>query len=243
MPTVLLIAVTLALALGYVAARRHASRGAYSPRLAWLRAGLYFCVCLFAATVSGVLDTVLGTPLATAAQRADPWWWLLVVACFGVILVGYHFVWPRGTFTDGRRHHTLLSLAYGAVWGLCQGLWFLVIWTLIARSGWPTWAVAIAAYLAIGGYNGIWHRFVWDVHVSPPHNYREWNGRKVLLCHTPNLLLGLTLLALHGNGGLFVLMQVLALALSAWHMRFPAWWDDYRAVPGEERSLAARAAP
>ena len=81
-----------------------------------------------------------GAPLATAAQCADPLWWLLVTACFGVIVAGYHCVWPRGTFTDGRRRHTLLSLGYGAVWGLCQGLWFLVIWSLIARSGWPTWA-------------------------------------------------------------------------------------------------------
>lgn len=238
-----LCALALVLAVAHAVAHRAVARGVYHPRLAWLRAGLYFCACLLAADFSGVLDAVLQSPLATPAQRADPVWWLLVAACFGVVLVGYNAIWPRGTFTDGRRRHGLLGLAFGATWGLCQGLWFLVLWSLVARSGWPAWAVAVVAYLAIGGYNGVWHRFVWDLHVSPPHNYREWNGRKVLLCHTPNLVLGLALLALYGNGALFVLMQVIALASSAWHMRFPAWWDEYCAVPGEERSLTAGAPP
>lgn len=237
MPTALLL-VAAALALGYVLSRRHAPPGVYSPRLAWLRAGLYFCACLLAAEAAGVLDAVLQAPLATAAQRGDPRWWLLVGACFAAVIVGYALVWPRGTFTDGRVRHGLLSLGYGAVWGACQGLWFLTLWSLAGRSGLaPVW-VAVLSYLLIGGWNGVWHRFFWDIQVSPPHNYREWNGRKVLFCHTPNLLLGLSLLALYGNAALFVLMQVLALACSAYAMRFPAWWDDYRAVPGQERSLS-----
>ena len=237
MVTAALLVVACALALGYASRRRHATPGVYSPRLAWLRAGLYFCACLLAAEAAGVLDGVLGSPLATDAQRADPRWWLLVSACFAVVIAGYAFIWPRGTFTDGRTRHSALSLLYGATWGACQGLWFLALWSLVGRSGLaPIW-IAVISYLLIGTYNGVWHRFFWDIQVSPPHNYREWNGRKVLLCHTPNLLLGLSLLALYGNAGLFVGMQVIALAASAWHMRFPAWWDDYSATPGEERSL------
>lgn len=210
----------------------------YQPRLAWLRAGIYFCACLIAASLSGVLATVLQTPLASAAQLANPQWWVLAGACAAVIAVGYGLIWPMGTFTDGRRRHALLSLLYGAVWGVCQGLWFLSLWALTERSGLAVHWVAVISYLLIGGYNGLWHRFYWDIHVSPPHNYREWNARKVLLCHTPNLLLCLGLLACYGNAGLFVLLQGLALAASAYAMRFPAWWDAYQAQAGEERSIA-----
>lgn len=216
------------------------SQGRYSPRLAWHRAGVYFCACLIVGTLSGVLPQVLSTPLASAAQIADAGWWLLTVAASVVVLVGYGVIWPRGTFTDGRKAHPWLASGYGLVWGLCQGLWFLTLWTLIARTGLATVWVAVLSYLAIGGYNGVWHRYYWDIHVSPPHNYSEWNGRKVLLCHTPNLLICLTHLALYDNLALFALWQGLALALSARAMHFPAYGDDYEAEAGHERSLTSR---
>jgi hypothetical protein len=134
----------------------------------------------------------------------------------------------------------MLSLVFGAWWGVSQGLLFSSIWLLIAATGMHVLGVAVLAYLLIGGYNGVWHRFVWDIHVSPPHNYSEWNARKVLWCHTPNLLVCLAYLAVYGNFGVFVALQGLALALSALAMRFPAPWDDYRAQPGVERSIASR---
>lgn len=214
----------------------------YSPKAAWLRASLYFGACLLVACFSGALDWALTAPLASAEQRAQPLWWLLTAACWLVIVVGYGVVWPRGTFTDGRPQHALLSLAYGAVWGACQAPWFLTIWLLVARSGLAAVWVAAISYLLIGGYNGIWHRFFWDIYVSPPHNYTEWNAKKVLLCHTPNLLLTLTMLALYGNAGMFVLLQAVALALSAFAMHFPAPWDDYRAEAGLEKPIAAKTA-
>lgn len=215
------------------------SRATYRPGPAWLKAGAYFAACLAIAAPTGALRWVLDAPLVTEAQRADPLWWLLAGSCLGVVVVGYGFIWPRGTFTDGRARHPLLAPAYGFVWGLCQALLFLSIWLAVARSGLAPGWVAVLSYLAIGGYNGLWHRFVWDIHVSPPHNYTEWNARKVLLCHTPNLILCLALLALYGSAGVFALLQGLALALSAWFMRFPAPWDDYSAKAGEERSLSA----
>lgn len=197
----------------------------------------YFVFCLAAAQFSGVLTQVLHAPLASAEQLANPFWWTLTSACWLVIAVGYGIIWPRGTFTDRRQRHTLLSLGYGAVWGACQGLWFLTLWSLVARSGLNVWWVAGLSYLLIGTYNGLWHRFFWDIYVSPPHNYSEWNTHKVLFCHTPNLLLCLTALALFGNSGMFVLLQATALAISAFVMRFPAPWDAYSAEAGRERSL------
>ena len=95
------------------------------------------------------------------------------------------------------------------------------------------------SYLCIGTYNGLLHHFFWDIYVSPPHNYSEWNARKVLFCHTPNLLVSLSYLAVFGNLWVFLGLQTLALLLSAWAMRFPGYYDEYHPKPGEERSLSA----
>lgn len=215
-------------------------RNPYSPKMAWLRACAYFSVCLVVAHFSGALASVFHAALATPEQLGDALWWLLTLACLAVIVIGYGVIWPIGTFTDGRRLHPVLTLVYGSVWGACQALMFLSIWALVARSGLAVYWVAIISYLLIGAYNGCWHHFLWDIYVSPPHNYSEWNGKKVLLCHTPNLVLCLTYLALYGNAGIFVLLQGLALALSAYAMRFPAFWDDYTAEAGRERSIAEK---
>ena len=157
-----------------------------------------------------------------------------------MIFVGYAVIWPKGTFTDGRIAHPVLSLVYGAVWGICQGLLFLSFWAGLEQLGIAVHWVAIISYVLIAAYNGCWHHFFWDVYVSPPHNYSEWNGKKVLFCHTPNLLICLTYLALYGNAGIYVLLQGLALAASARAMHFPAPWDDYRAEAGRERPIAEK---
>lgn len=209
----------------------------YSPRMAWLLAPAYFAFCLIAAAASGVLGRALREPLAEPEHWQSPLWIALTAACWAVILVAYGLIWPRGTFTDGRKSHPLLATLYGLAWGLCQGLWFLTLWSLVARSGLPVLWVALISYLLIGGYNSVYHRYFWDIHVSPPHNYREWNAKKVLFCHTPNLLVCLTHYALFQSDAMFALLQGAALALSARAMRFPAPWDDYHAVAGQERSL------
>ena len=219
--------------------RRQRTPGQYKPELAWRRAWAYFCMCLVIGSLSGALATVLGSPLATVEQLVDPRWWLMTLACAAVVFVGYAVIWPMGTFTDGRPLHGRVTLLYGRLWGACQALLFLSIWALIERSGLGVWWVAAATFLAIATYNGLWHRLVWDKYVSPPHNYTEWNARKVLLCHTPNLLVCLAYLAVYGNVGIFVLLQAYALAVSAWAMHFPKWSDDYTAPAGQERSITA----
>lgn len=208
----------------------------YSPKRAWRLAGLYFASCGLIAVASGALRWVISEPWVHPDQSTQPGWWALSLACTGVILIGYGLIWPRGSFTDGRQRQALVVLIYGLLWGLAQGLLFLSIVMLVARSGWaPLW-VGGASYLVIGSYMGLWHRFFWDIYVSPPHNYTEWNLRKVLLCHTPNLVLCLSHLMLFGNAALFLLWQTLALLLSAWAMRFPGWRSNYTAIAGQERT-------
>ena len=235
---VLLLVLVVICALLSVRRQAHAGAAIYLPQAAWLRALAYFGLCLIVANYSGVLATVLNSPLASQAQLADPWWLALTGACLAVIVIGYALIWPLGTFNDGRKAHPVLSLLYGVVWGSCQGLLFLSFWAAAQSSGLGVWWVALISYILIGAYNGCLHNFYWDKYVSPPHNYSEWNTRKVLLCHTPNLLICLPYLALYGNVGIYVLLQGLALAISAFVMRFPAWWDDYAAEAGAERSIA-----
>ncbi len=230
-------AIALALAVLYRKRRHAVAAGRYSPRLAWLRAGICFSLVGVLAASSGALEMVLGQPLVRPGQFDNPAWLALSLLALTVILVGYGLIWPRGTFTDGRRRHVPTLLLYGSLWGLSQGLLFLSLWLLVARLAPGPWSTALGGYLLIGAFQGLWHRYFWDIQVSPPHNYSEWNGRKVLLAHTPNLVVCLVHMALFGNAGLFVLLQALALLLSTWAMRFPPWWDDYSAVAGAERSL------
>lgn len=222
----------------YCLLRRKVSSDRYNPRLAWVRAGLYFGLCLIIASFSGVIAKLSAGSWLEPGQVSDPVWWVSTILCFAVIFVAYAVIWPKGTFTDGRKNRPFLTITYGAVWGLCQGLLFLSVWALVEASGLAVYWVAIISYFLIGAYNGCLHNFFWDIYVSPPHNYSEWNTKKVLYCHTPNLMFTLSWLAMYGNAGLFVLLQSVALAASSYAMRFPAFWDDYDAVAGQERSLA-----
>lgn len=207
----------------------------YEPRAAWRWALSYFLVCGLIGALSGAWQRAFGQPLVSPQQLGDPLWLGMTLLGVLIIAVGYGLIWPRGTFTDGRVDHPWLSTGFGLVWGLSQGLLFSSLWVVVEWTGLaPVW-VAVCSYLLIGAYNALWHAKVWDIRVSPPHNLRAWNTRKILACHTPNLLFCMGYLLLTDSFGVFVLLQALALALSARAMRFPAWWDDYRATAGEER--------
>ena len=225
----------LGLALAYAAERPGRKRGRYDPQLAWLRAGVYFCVALLLSWCLGVMQSLLEEPLVRAEQWQDPFWIAYTLAYLSVLWIAYKILWPRGTFTDGRRRHPILATGYGLVWGLCHGQVFLCFWALAEWSGLANFWAAALTFLLLSGYNFVYHQFFWDVQVSPPHNYEAWNMKKVLYCHTPNLVLGLIWLAIWGNFGLWLLFQAGCLAVSAHAMRFPAWYDDYSAVAGETR--------
>ena len=225
--------------LGLLIAYRRRSAGhearRYDPGLAWLCAGAYFCAALLLSRALGVLPSLLAAPLITQAQWRDPYWIAGTLFYAAVLWVAYMHVWPRGTFTDGRRRHPWLTTGYGLAWGLCHGQVFLCFWALAEWRGLGGFWVPALTFALLSGYNFAFHQFFWDVRVSPPHNYAAWNLRKVLCCHTPNLLLGLVWLALWGNFGLWLLLQTGCLLASAHHMRFPAWYDDYSAAAGETR--------
>ncbi len=76
--------------------------------------------------------------------------------------------------------------------------------------------------VALSAFVGLWHAVYWDVHVSPTHNIIEWNIRKVLLAHNPNLILTSIYVTAWENLGLFVLLQAVALLGSTLAMPFPS---------------------
>ena len=89
----------------------------YQPKLAWLRAALYFCLCALIARAAGTFDYLASTSLMLGAEQGQGLWYLATTACFAVIVIGYGVIWPRGTFTDGRLRRPISQLGYGIAWG------------------------------------------------------------------------------------------------------------------------------
>ena len=174
----------------------------------WLRAAPYFVACLVVAAFGGALTR---PPLHSHHLRGGSWW-LATVAVLTVEVVAYWVVWPRGTFTLDRELSPYSTL-FGLLWGLCQGLLFATV-ALHARP-WVAW-------LVLATFQGCFHGLWWDRKVAPPHNVPAWNLRKVLLCHTPNLVAALWWWSAWHDVGPFVLFQLVALVGSARAMRFPA---------------------
>ncbi|NJN79474.1 MAG: hypothetical protein HC797_02855, partial [Anaerolineales bacterium] len=90
------------------------------------------------------------------------------------------------------------------------------------------WTVVFVSFLIISTFKGIWQSQYWDIYVSPEHNIPEWNLKKVLLGHIPNLICTLSYLALFGNAFLFLSFQTTGLMICAYYMHFPKWTMDNR---------------
>lgn len=194
----------------------------YSPKKAWVRASVYFAVCLTVSWYFRVLQDLWQQPIALASQLADPLWWLATILVSAYVVFAYVYYWPKGTVTHGRSLRPFAVLLFGFLWGFAQGQLVLVIYDLIEGLGLSAvWNVVIM-FGVISNLTAVWHSRYWDIYVSPDHNVYEWNLRKVLVAHTPYLLLSVTHLAIFGNAALFVAWQVLALTASAFAMRFPA---------------------
>lgn len=220
----LLAAAVLGLAL-FRERPRHAAM-VYSPRLAWLRAGLYFCGVALLATQTGVMAALLAQPPLRAGQLSDPLWLGLTALCVALFAWGYLYWWPRGTLTHGRRLYLLPALLFGLAWGTSSALLLLSVYALLELLQWPAPVTALLAFLLIAIYNMNYQSGWWDLHVSPPHNVRAWNARKVLGAHNPFLLATLAHLVLFGNVLIFVGLYAAAMAASAVAMRLPPFWES-----------------
>jgi len=196
----------------------------YSPRLAWVRAWLYYCFVILFSWVTGVLGVVVSEPLIATGRLQDSTWLIVVGICWLVSFWGYGYWWPRGTLTHGRQLYLLPTLFHGVFWGLCAGLLYLSVYAMLEQFGLPGIANAVMLVAIVAVYNLNYQVGWWDIFVSPRHNIRATNNGKVAGAHQPFLLATLTLLVMYGDAGMFVLLSTFAMTASAIAMRFPPFW-------------------
>lgn len=221
-----LIAVVLALLIVRLRVERtNRAVTAYDSRLAWYRAGIYFCACFLASWGTGVFKTLTRSAWITAENISSPAWIGFSILCLAVVTIGYGFVWRAGTLPHGRPLHFWTVICFGFLWGISEGQLYLSFWAISEKFGLPVIWAAIIAFTLISIFNQLWHSKYWDIYVAPEHNIIEWNMRKVMFAHIPNLVCCIAYLAVTGSAGMFVLFQTLALMLSTYFMRFPSFND------------------
>jgi hypothetical protein len=109
---------------------------------------------------------------------------------------------------------------------LSEGLLFLSVFALTSKFIASKFFVWLVSFLVIGTFVGMWHQFYWDIYVAPEHNIIEWNAKKVLFAHMPNIMITLAYLTIYESAGVFVLCQAFALIASTYFMRFPPFWSE-----------------
>ncbi|MEO8225056.1 MAG: hypothetical protein ABI661_09620 [Gammaproteobacteria bacterium] len=201
---------------------RHHTWDIYYPRLAWLRAGIYFCCCYLLSYGTGAMELLVTRPIATPEQLADPGWRWFTAGYYLFILVAYAGVWSWFTPVFERRSNRLIAATFGFLWGSSSGQLFLSIWLLVGKAGMPEWGTWLVTFLVLGAYQPNWHSIYWDHYIAPEHDTPMTQKIKALGCHIPNLAIGLTYLAFCDGYFVFVSAQVIACVSAALGMRFPA---------------------
>ncbi len=209
----------------FFAARANHDPAIYSPKLAWIRAWVYYCIVILFSWVSGALGYVLSHPLIPEGRFDDTVWLIVIAACWLVSIWGYVYWWPKGTLTHGRKLHLLPATVHGIFWGLCAGLLYLSMYAMLEQFGFPGIVNALLLVAVLSVFNLNYQVGWWDIYVSPRHNLKATNNGKVAFAHQPFLIASLTLLVMYGDAGMYVLLTVFALTCSAIAMRFPAFWD------------------
>ena len=221
-----IIALLLPLLITGIVMRRRQVQG-YDAGLAWLRALMYFCVCLLLSWASGVFTVLVNAALVSEPQHLrDPIWWVALIAILLFQFYAYFRVWPSGTFHLHRSKYVVSAFVFALLWGFCEAQLFLVFWAVIETSGLDRIWIAVLTYIAVGPFYALWHPKYWDIYVAPEHNIKVWDIKKVLRCHTPNMLLGLGFLCVYGSVPIYIAMNMLCLVGSTYYMRFPAPWDQ-----------------
>jgi hypothetical protein len=216
----------LGIALGvlFFAGRAHQDPSVYSPKLAWVRAWLYYCFVIVFSWVTGILGIVVEQPLIAEGRLQDTTWLIVVSVSWLVAIWAYGYWWPRGTLTHNRKLYLLPATLHGLFWGICAGLLYVSIYAMLEQFGFPGIVNALILVAILSVYNVNYQVGWWDIFVSPRHNRKSTNNGKVALSHQPFLIATLTLLVMYGDAGMFVLLSTFAMTCSAIAMKFPAPW-------------------
>jgi len=205
----------------------------YFPPAAWLRAGILFCCFYLVSWVSGTMEVILTSPIATSAQLADSIWWSWVIGLTAFILFAYWGIWARFTMRFDRKIDLFPQITYGLVWGTAFGQMLLSIWRITEVIGdtWKPWQQWLMAYALIGIWQWLLMDMYWDVYISPEHDNPKSIRIKTLCTHIPNVTLCLIFLAINGNYVVFIALQTLALIGCSVFMRMPAPWSREKTPP------------
>jgi hypothetical protein len=166
----LIIVTGLTLAVVYNTKFRNHPWDIYYPKLAWMRAGLYFCACYTLSYFTGGMELILTSPVVTAAQLNNPnWvWYTLGVTVF--VFAAYSGLWSYFTPVFERKTNVLISGLFGFLWGSSSGQLFLSVWILTGDLPLPAWGSAVAAFLLLAMYQPNWHNIYWDHYIAPEHD-------------------------------------------------------------------------
>lgn len=231
------IVVGLGLGAVFFVARGKHDPNIYSPRIAWLRAWVYYCFVLLLGWITGVLGYALEQPLIAAGRLQDGLWLGLVSLCWLVAIWGYAWWWPRGTLTHGRPLVLAPAMVHGLMWGLCAGVLYLSFYAVLEQFGLPRLVNGVLLVAILSVYSLNYQLGWWDIHVSPPHNRRATNNGKVALAHQPFLLTTLTLFIIYGDAGMYLLLTTFAMTCSAVAMHFPPFWAPDGGTVSRETAL------
>lgn len=220
----LIVTTGLVLAWVYNTRLRNHPWDIYYPKLAWMRGGMYFCACYTLSYLTGGMELILNSPVATSAQLANPNWVIFTAGLGAFILVAYAGVWTYFTPVFERPKNTLVSALFGFLWGSSSGQLFLSVWLLAGYLPIPDWGVSVVTFVVLAVYQPNWHNIYWDHYIAPEHDTPLTQAIKASCCHIPNLIIALTYLTLYENYLIFVLAQVVACMSAAIGMRFPAPW-------------------
>jgi len=214
-------ALALALFLLLLVLRRNRDLNLYDNHLAWLRACIYFLICISLSSASGVMEKLVTDPWGASSLSSVAWIGSTGVY-LAIIVYGYWIYWPRGTYTQGRRVYWpffpfALTLAF------CEAQLLLVFWALFEMTGLSTLWVAALTFVA-GTLSYPWHMHYWDMYVAPAHNILEWNGRKAMVAHIPNSTVAIVYFAGFESVAIHIMMQALAFVAACYFMRFPPPW-------------------
>jgi hypothetical protein len=198
----------------------------YDAYTAWLRGGIFFSVCFVISWITGVLDATFFHPIWPLQMDNISLFILFTLTSFVTVLIGYWIIWPIGTVSYGRKWSWYCVL-FGIVDGLSESQLFLCIWSAVEHIGLPRYGTGLITFVLQGGFKANWDQRYWNVYVAPAHNIEEWNVRKVLLVHIPNVLVTFSFFITYGNATLYCATQTLALIGSTSAMRFPSPLSNY----------------
>ena len=196
----------------------------WKPKIAWIRALIYFAFCNLIIAASGTLEHLISHPLFTVEQANDPLWITYLIICFTYVTVAYLIIWPRATLNFDRKYHLGSQIIFGLLWGVSTGGLLLSFYHLWSLAGLVNWAKYLLSFLSLALWQYFIHAYFWDIYVSPEHDTPRSILVKTFTCHIPNALLSLGFLTIWDNYGIFLIIFIIALISSTISQRFPAPW-------------------